>query len=356
MNTTDRILGEAMTPYKNRIYKDPQKAVGWAIKHKQRFPEAEPYILKAAAEPYILKATDPGTAYSYAKEVLKGRWPEAEEAIAKDPSLAYHYAHGVIGGPWPEAESVIATDPKWAYEYAKHVIQGRWPEAEPVIATSPYSFGQGVGSHYFAYKYAKDVIGGRWPEAEAVIATDPRYNELYTHDVINGLPDNGHDEISGEEADQKAVDDLPVLSHSRDESFKYYVWYLSDGSAYPGGFSILLLFSGSQKGQLLRAVLRGEPLSTDLDFEFLNFEGKITEDDEAYNKPIVHSTIQRSQTDGDWTDVVKGSTLYYTLVKAVQTVYTVDEYNGWPLGLSNPGKIKELTPSLAKRLLSLVDL
>ena len=168
-----------MTPYQNRIYKDPQKAVGWAIKHKQRFPEAEPYILKAAAEPYILKATDPGTAYSYAKAVLKGRWPEAEEAIAKNPIWAYHYAKDVLKRRWPEAESVIATDPKWAYEYAKHVIQGRWPEAEPVIATSPYSFGQGVGSHYFAYKYAKDVIGGRWPEAEAVIAKSPGHAEEY---------------------------------------------------------------------------------------------------------------------------------------------------------------------------------
>ena len=345
INATSRILGEAVRPPTERELTDPYDAYIYAKNVlKGRWPEGEPVI-----------ATDPGLAYEYADHVIKGRFPEGEPAIAKWPAWAYQYAKYILKDRWPEAEAVIAksnfasaglSHVRYAYEYAKDVIGGRWPEAEAKIAKDPH----------FAYKYAKDVIGGRWPEAEAVIATDPRYNELYTHDVINGLPDNGHDEISGEEADQKAVDDLPVLSHSRDESFKYYVWYLSDGSAYPGGFSILLLFSGSQKGQLLRAVLRGEPLSTDLDFEFLNFEGKITEDDEAYNKPIVHSTIQRSQTDGDWTGVVKGSTLYYTLVKAVQTVYTVDEYNGWPLGLSNPGKIKELTPSLAKRLLSLLDL
>ena len=168
MNTTSRILGEAMTPRQKRIYKDPEKAVAWATKHQQRFPEAEAAI-----------ANDPFWAYSYAKAVLKGRWPEAEEAIAKNPIWAYHYAKDVLKRRWPEAESVIATDPKWAYEYAKHVIQGRWPEAEPVIATSPYSFGQGVGSHYFAYKYAKDVIGGRWPEAEAVIAKSPGHAEEY---------------------------------------------------------------------------------------------------------------------------------------------------------------------------------
>ena len=131
MNTTDRILGEAMTPRQKRIYKDPRTAVGWAIKHGQRFPEAEPYILKA---------TDPGWSYGYAKEVLKGRWPEAEEAIVKDPHVAYLYAMDVIKGRWPEAEEAIAKDPYWAYRYAQYVVKGRWPEAEEAIAknTSPH--------------------------------------------------------------------------------------------------------------------------------------------------------------------------------------------------------------------------
>ena len=156
MNTTDRILGEAMTPRQKRIYKDPRLAVFWAIKHGQRFPEAEPYILKA---------TDPGYAYGYAKEVLKGRWPEAEEAIIKDGHVAYLYAFDVIGGRWPEAErpaaeEAIATDPGWAYRYAEYVIKGRFPEGEAAIAANPLN----------AYNYARWIIGGRWPEAEATIA------------------------------------------------------------------------------------------------------------------------------------------------------------------------------------------
>ena len=80
MNTTSRILGEAMTPRQKRIYKDPEKAVAWATKHGQRFPEAEAAI-----------ANDPFWAYSYAKAVLKGRWPEVEEAIATNPHLAKSY-------------------------------------------------------------------------------------------------------------------------------------------------------------------------------------------------------------------------------------------------------------------------
>ena len=127
MNTTDRILGEAMTPRQKRIYKDPEKAVRWATKHGQRFPEAEPYI-----------ATSPKWAYNYAKDVIKrGRWPEGEPAIATRPLLAYHYANCVIKDHWPEAESVIATDPFSAHRYAKYVLKGRFPEAEPAIATDP---------------------------------------------------------------------------------------------------------------------------------------------------------------------------------------------------------------------------
>ena len=114
MNTTDRILGEAMTPRQKRIYKDAEKATAWAIKHQQRFPEAEPYI-----------ATDPWPAYNYAVHIIDGRWPEAEEAIANDPDFAYFYATDVIEGRWPEGEPAIATDPRVAERYIK-----RFPEAK----------------------------------------------------------------------------------------------------------------------------------------------------------------------------------------------------------------------------------
>jgi hypothetical protein len=36
--------------------------------------------------------SSPDRAYQYARHVIKGRWPEAEAAIAKDPRLAYDYA------------------------------------------------------------------------------------------------------------------------------------------------------------------------------------------------------------------------------------------------------------------------
>jgi hypothetical protein len=130
--------------------------------------------LFAAKEKEIAK--DPKRAYKYAKNVIGGRWPEAEAAIAKDAKWAYLYAKDIIRGRWPEVEAVIAKDPEWAYLYAKDIIRGRWPEAEAVIATDPER----------AYLYAKDIIRGRWPEAEAAIATDPKISNYYAYHVIGG--------------------------------------------------------------------------------------------------------------------------------------------------------------------------
>ena len=61
-------------------------------------------------------------------------------------------------------------DPYWAYNYARDVIKGRWPEGEPTIAKDPHQ----------AYNYALDVIKGRWPEAEEAMAKS-EYKNRYLH-------------------------------------------------------------------------------------------------------------------------------------------------------------------------------
>jgi hypothetical protein len=128
MNTTDRILGEAMTPYqkRKRIHLDAEKATAWATKHQQRFPEAEAAI-----------ANDPLWAYSYASQVLKGRWPEGEPAIATNSFTALYYAKDVIKGPWPEGEPAIATNPGHVYLYARDILKDRFPEGEAAFANNP---------------------------------------------------------------------------------------------------------------------------------------------------------------------------------------------------------------------------
>jgi hypothetical protein len=94
---------------------------------------------------------DPYLAYLYSLYVIKGRWPDGEEAIKKDPELSYYYSLYVIKGRWPEGKKAIKKDPKWAYYYSLYVIKGRWPEGEEAIKKDPH----------WAY-YSKDVIKGRW--------------------------------------------------------------------------------------------------------------------------------------------------------------------------------------------------
>ena len=78
--------------------------------------------------------TDPGYAYDYAMDVIKGRWPEGEEAISKEPAYAYYYIKDFIKGRWPEGEEAISKDSQWAYFYARDIIEDRWPEGEEAIS------------------------------------------------------------------------------------------------------------------------------------------------------------------------------------------------------------------------------
>ena len=149
-----------------KLLKDPNNAYVYAKNVIEgRWPEAEPYIMRVL---YI--------AYLYARDVIEGRWPEAEPVFLKSNKWAYRYASDVIKDRWPDAEPYIMQDPEHAYLYAKYVIHGRWPEAEPYIIKDPRG----------AYQYAKNVIQGRWPEAEPFIIKDSGYAYQYAKDVIQG--------------------------------------------------------------------------------------------------------------------------------------------------------------------------
>jgi hypothetical protein len=124
----------------------------------------------------ILASGDAERAYYYAREVIQGRWAEAEPLIMKDPYWAYLYAKHVIRGRWAEAEPYVMKDPEWAYAYAGEVIRGRWAEAEPLLMKKPSS----------AYYYARDVIRDRWVEAEPLIMKDPEWAYEYARYVIEG--------------------------------------------------------------------------------------------------------------------------------------------------------------------------
>lgn len=53
--------------------------------------------------------------------------------------IIYDYAEYVMKGErWIEAEHIMLQEPGWAYLYAKDIIKGRWPEAEMIISTSAH--------------------------------------------------------------------------------------------------------------------------------------------------------------------------------------------------------------------------
>ena len=63
---------------------------------------------------------------------------EYENRVAIIPELAYYYARDIIKGIWPEAEPYIMKDPHYAYYYALYRIEGRWEAAEPYIMKDEY--------------------------------------------------------------------------------------------------------------------------------------------------------------------------------------------------------------------------
>jgi len=124
--------------------------------------------------------TEPYTAYEYAVNILKRRWPEAEEVIKTDAKAAFLYAKRFRPNSrkgWPEAEEVIMTgDPKDVYTYAQTFKPNGWPEAEPYIAKNAES----------AFWYAAVFKRGRWPEAEEILKTDAHFAYLYAKEIIEG--------------------------------------------------------------------------------------------------------------------------------------------------------------------------
>jgi len=104
----------------------PEEAYRYAMEEGERTPELEEIIAKSPGR-------SAGMAYLYAVNVIKGRWPEAEDVIAKESYTSYIYARDVIGDRFPEGEEKIKQHPKYAYLYAKDVIGGRWPEGEEAI-------------------------------------------------------------------------------------------------------------------------------------------------------------------------------------------------------------------------------
>jgi len=97
--------------------------------------EQYPYAKKLLLKKY---RNNPPDLYYCAKEIIGGRWLEAEPMLMTSTEYTYLYSRHVIKGRWPEAELMIMANLAYAYYYARYVIKGRWLEAEPTIMNDSY--------------------------------------------------------------------------------------------------------------------------------------------------------------------------------------------------------------------------
>jgi len=130
----------------------------------------------------------PSLTFAASAITWKQKWPEAEPYIMADPRSIYIYVRGAVHDRWIEAEPIIMKSPRWAYEYARNVIKDRWIEAEPYIMKSPE----------YTYEYARNVIKGRWIEAEPIIMKSPEYTYWYIeyiwcHDCRHACSESGRE-------------------------------------------------------------------------------------------------------------------------------------------------------------------
>lgn len=99
----------------------------------------------------------------YARGVIGGRWPAFDEKVQRgecNPSTAVSYTSEVIGRRWKVVEDFllgqaqVSTARTALVRYARDVIQGRWREAEAILCVSPLNMLQ----------YAEEVIEGKLPK------------------------------------------------------------------------------------------------------------------------------------------------------------------------------------------------
>ena len=69
----------------------------------------------------------PQDAFTFAKYVLGGPWPEGEAVIARSPKCSFFYAKTVLNGRFEAGEDVICNSSDWFKDYFKEVLKGHWP-------------------------------------------------------------------------------------------------------------------------------------------------------------------------------------------------------------------------------------
>lgn len=170
----------------------------------------------------LVALSDPWSAYCYARDVIGGRWHQAEKIIMSDANAAYSYARDVIGGRWEEAEKIISAEglDYVVYEYARDVIRSRWIEGEHYLMHHEWrdayledivSIDDVMKDPILAAFYSYDVIKERWIEMEPLILTCPEAAYYYVESMVeNELNEDGV--LTWEEAEHIIMTDAEHAS------------------------------------------------------------------------------------------------------------------------------------------------
>jgi hypothetical protein len=201
-------------------------------------------IIKQLFEAYetrILQDRDYEKIYKYARDVIKARWPQAENIIAENSYYAVKYSYEIAGGlPWSQingdtnVDIAISRDPEAAVYLAQKLNQ-RLPESEPYILQNGEQ----------AYIYNNEILKqDRWIEAEPAIMTDPIYASFY---AINNLK-------------RPWLEAEPYILQNANEAFRYHKKFHTN--RWPEFEKIMLEPARYPEGEdMTPEVLMGETLS-----------------------------------------------------------------------------------------------
>jgi hypothetical protein len=205
------ISGKRIPEAEAQIAKDPRLAVRYAKDViKGRWPEAEKWmgvtdlhsaisyaadVLKqrwpTLEEALLNQTTDYNTVYNiilYINRVIKGRWLEAEPLIVKDTNAMLRYAEKYVRGPWPEVEqTILRSNSETIFAYITRVLKGPWPRFERAVLKAINKLTPASNEWRdvarIGFKYSRDIKNGSWPEFETLLSADPDFEELYKHNI-----------------------------------------------------------------------------------------------------------------------------------------------------------------------------
>jgi len=119
----------------------------------------------------IMKGRRAGYLADIQKEAKDGRY---RDVLKKDAHIATMFARDILLGRFEEAEEEIATSAQWSYVYAAMVLNGRFKLGEDAIATH-------AG---YSLSYALNVLHGRFLAGEEVMKTDDYVWRSYTRNFM----------------------------------------------------------------------------------------------------------------------------------------------------------------------------